>query len=321
MARTGALAHVKVLAQASGTGVWLADITARAAGLKPGDSLRVDGLQSFSHPSSPHLRVKGIYRALAHSAETDYWANFYQDIYPQCLDCGIPSPFAFVDETSLFHLLAGRNAGLENIVELPVDPNGVTLADARTLNRKFDAVRNELRRSALGEKLGCSRLAARSQCRAISSLSAAVILADRNASAVTPAVTLLADLGTGIALAVSVRENVEYPVRLAGGDYARAQLLLERLGLAELAERPPQETSIGQQQRTALARALVLEPAVLLADEPTSHQDAGWRDAVWHVLVEAADAGTSCLIATHEEQIADYATRVWKVDSGVVTSS
>jgi len=121
---------------------------------------------------------------------------------------------------------------------------------------------------------------------------------------------------------LSVRENVEYPVRLAGLDLrgGGVQTLLDRLGLAELADRPPQETSIGQQQRTALARALVLEPVVLLADEPTSHQDAGWRDAVWQLLVQAAESGTACLIATHEEEIAQYATRVWQVDSGVVRS-
>src|SRR5438067_9050150 len=106
--------------------------------------------------------------------------------------------------------------------------------------------------------------------------------------------------------------------RLVAADGAAAEALLERLGLAELAGRPPQETSIGQQQRTALARALVLQPAVLLADEPTSHQDAGWRDADWKVLVDAAESGTACLVATHEEEIARYANGVWQVDSGVV---
>jgi putative ABC transport system ATP-binding protein len=124
----------------------------------------------------------------------------------------------------------------------------------------------------------------------------------------------------GLLPELTVRENVEFPARLAGAD-ADAQGLLERLGLDELADRPPQETSIGQQQRTALARALVLRPAVLLADEPTSHQDAGWRDAVWRLLVEAADSGTSCLVATHEEEIARYANRVWEVESGVVKSA
>ena len=125
----------------------------------------------------------------------------------------------------------------------------------------------------------------------------------------------------GLLPELSVRENVEYPARLMSGPLDRAEVLLERFGLAELADRPPQETSIGQQQRTALARALVLEPAVLLADEPTSHQDAGWRDAVWQLLVEASASGTACLIATHEEEIAAYATRVWQIDSGVVESA
>jgi putative ABC transport system ATP-binding protein len=124
----------------------------------------------------------------------------------------------------------------------------------------------------------------------------------------------------GLLPELSVRENVELPARLADVD-ADADGLLERLGLAELAERSPLETSIGQQQRTALARALVLGPAVLLADEPTSHQDAGWRDAVWRLLVDAAESGTACIVATHEEEIARYANQVWHVDSGVVESA
>jgi ABC-type lipoprotein export system ATPase subunit len=126
----------------------------------------------------------------------------------------------------------------------------------------------------------------------------------------------------GLLPELSVRENVEYPARLAGQlDERREAIdsLLERLGLSEHAARPPQETSIGQQQRTALARALALEPAVLLADEPTSHQDAGWRDGVWRVLVEAAESGTACLIATHEPEIARYATRVWEIAEGVLS--
>jgi putative ABC transport system ATP-binding protein len=125
----------------------------------------------------------------------------------------------------------------------------------------------------------------------------------------------------GLLPELSVRENVEYPARLAGRlDERRGAIdsLLERLGLAEHAARPPQETSIGQQQRTALARALVLEPALLLADEPTSHQDAGWRDRVWRVLVQAAESGTACLIATHERDIARYASTVWEVVEGTV---
>jgi ABC-type lipoprotein export system ATPase subunit len=94
--------------------------------------------------------------------------------------------------------------------------------------------------------------------------------------------------------------------------------LIERLGLSEHANRLPSEISVGQQQRTALARALVLEPAILLADEPTSHQDAGWRDSVWDLLLEAATAGTTCVVATHEDGVAEYAATIWRVDDGAV---
>ncbi|HEY3920584.1 MAG TPA: hypothetical protein VGL76_00550 [Gaiellaceae bacterium] len=208
MARTDVLAHVKILSSVPGPGLWISDITAHAAGVKPGQTIRLDGLNSFSHPGSPRIRVKGIYRSLAHSPETDYWANFQQDIYPQGLDAPVPPSFAFLDQALLFHVIGGRTTGLLNVIEMPVDPAGVTLADARTLDSKFQAVGNALYRSALGEKLGCSRDAARSDCSEVSSLSAAVILADQDSSAVTPAVSLLSDLGTGIALAVAAAAGV-----------------------------------------------------------------------------------------------------------------
>jgi putative ABC transport system ATP-binding protein len=126
----------------------------------------------------------------------------------------------------------------------------------------------------------------------------------------------------GLIPELSVRENLELPIRLRGanaGAADRVDELLERLGLAALASRLPAETSIGQQQRTALARALVLRPAVLLADEPTSHQDAAWRDAVWEELRRAGAEGTACLAATHEERAAGYATALWEIAEGVVT--
>lgn len=125
----------------------------------------------------------------------------------------------------------------------------------------------------------------------------------------------------GLLPELSVRENVEYPARLLDSleQYSPSvERLLTELGLAELAERPPTETSIGQQQRTALARALVLRPPMLLADEPTSHQDAGWRDAVWRLLLEAAAEGTTCLVATHEEEATQYATRTLRMAEGAI---
>jgi ABC-type lipoprotein export system ATPase subunit len=124
----------------------------------------------------------------------------------------------------------------------------------------------------------------------------------------------------GLIPELTVRENVELPARLDGRKLAqRVDELLGRLGLTELASRLPSETSIGQQQRTALARALLLQPAVLLADEPTSHQDAGWRDAVWQQLLRATEEGSACLAATHEEHAGRYASRLWEISGGRVT--
>ena len=109
----------------------------------------------------------------------------------------------------------------------------------------------------------------------------------------------------GLLPELSVRENVAYPLRLAGDPAAeRVDDLLEALDLTELADRSPSETSIGQQQRSALARALVARPRVLLADEPTGHQDAGSALAVVRALRGVAERGTACLVATHDEEVA-----------------
>jgi putative ABC transport system ATP-binding protein len=111
----------------------------------------------------------------------------------------------------------------------------------------------------------------------------------------------------GLLPELTVRENVEYPARLAGRlDEVRPWIaaLFELLALDGLENRSPLETSIGQQQRTALARALALRPQLLLADEPTGHQDAGSALAVVRALHEAVEAGSSCLVATHDEEVA-----------------
>lgn len=139
-----------------------------------------------------------------------------------------------------------------------------------------------------------------------------------------PAWDALAYLAQRFALLpeLTVRENVELPLRLAhlpGG--APVDSLFERLALAELAERRPDEISIGQQQRAALARALVCSPTVLLADEPTSHQDAASAELVWDALAAAADAGTACLVATHDDEAAPRGDRVWHIADGRVAAS
>ena len=123
----------------------------------------------------------------------------------------------------------------------------------------------------------------------------------------------------GLLPELTVRQNIELPIRLNPDNSLNPEntdALLERLGLTDLAGRLPSETSIGQQQRIALARALILRPAILLADEPTSHQDAGWREMVWQTLAEATNRGTACLVATHDETVSRHATNIWRIEDG-----
>ena len=123
----------------------------------------------------------------------------------------------------------------------------------------------------------------------------------------------------GLLEELTVRENVEYPARLAGrleelGDTVDG--LLERLGLAHLADRRPAEISVGEQQRTALARAVVLSPVALLVDEPTGHQDAAWATVVLEELERAVAAGSGCLAATHDPLARRFADRELRMADG-----
>jgi putative ABC transport system ATP-binding protein len=123
----------------------------------------------------------------------------------------------------------------------------------------------------------------------------------------------------GLIEELTVRGNVELPARLAGrldAESDRADHLIEHLGLAGLAERPPDEISLGEQQRTALARALILRPDLLLVDEPTGHQDAGWASRVISTLNVAAGEGTCCLVATHSDEVASYASKTLRMEDG-----
>jgi putative ABC transport system ATP-binding protein len=123
----------------------------------------------------------------------------------------------------------------------------------------------------------------------------------------------------GLLEELTIRENLEYPARLAGRrDELRERIddLIEGLGLEDLAERFPTETSIGQQQRAALARALVLAPTVLLADEPSGHQDAAWASAVFARLRRAAAGGTASLVATHNAEVLPYVDTTFRMANG-----
>jgi ABC-type lipoprotein export system ATPase subunit len=115
-------------------------------------------------------------------------------------------------------------------------------------------------------------------------------------------------------------ENVELPVRLgtAPGAAARVDELIGSLGLSAIAARLPGETSLGEQQRAAVARALVGSPKLLLADEPTAHQDALWSRRVLETLTEAVVSGAACIVASHHRETVEYCNRVAGIRDGQV---
>jgi ABC-type polar amino acid transport system ATPase subunit len=103
---------------------------------------------------------------------------------------------------------------------------------------------------------------------------------------------------------------------------ARARALLAKVGLANKAEAYPALLSGGQQQRAAIARALAMEPRVMLFDEPTSALDPELRDEVLQVLRQLAEEGMTMIVVTHEMQFArDSAHRVVFRDGGRVAES
>jgi len=111
----------------------------------------------------------------------------------------------------------------------------------------------------------------------------------------------------------SALHNVEMPLVYAGegGRTARAREALVAVGLADRAHHQPTELSGGQQQRAAIARALVTNPAILLADEPTGNLDSGSSLATLN-----AEQGRTVVLITHEQDIARFATRVVELRDG-----
>ncbi|MBS7663244.1 ABC transporter ATP-binding protein [Pseudomonas lalucatii] len=105
---------------------------------------------------------------------------------------------------------------------------------------------------------------------------------------------------------LSVADNLAFQARLAGRHDAQWQAeLSERLGLATVLRRYPEQLSVGQQQRVALGRALAARPPLLLADEPTGSLDERSADEVLALLLDLlGDSATSLLMVTHSPQVA-----------------
>ena len=119
--------------------------------------------------------------------------------------------------------------------------------------------------------------------------------------------------------ALSVLDNVLLPSVLYSRrrpPRRRAESLLEAVGIAELARVGPHELSGGELRRMAVARALLMEPGVVLADEPTAGLDEESTAAVLELLRKTAQEGAAVLVVTHEEEAAGFADRVLTMDAG-----
>lgn len=113
--------------------------------------------------------------------------------------------------------------------------------------------------------------------------------------------------------------NAAAPLLIAGWSRKKAREhaleLLDRVGVAGRAEHRPGELSGGEQQRVAIARAVIRRPRVILADEPTGNLDAATSSAILHLLREVAGDRMTVVIATHDEQVTAFGTRVIEVAS------
>jgi len=121
-------------------------------------------------------------------------------------------------------------------------------------------------------------------------------------------------------------ENVAMPLFIRGVDMAEAQdkarALLSEIGLEDRCEHRPTELSGGERQRTAIARALVTEPKVVLADEPTGNLDVDTASSVFDTMVDLNQrVGTALVMVTHDNSLAARMDRVLKLDHGTVVDS
>lgn len=122
---------------------------------------------------------------------------------------------------------------------------------------------------------------------------------------------------------LSAVDNVALPLRVSGVSRKdarqRARTLLQSMGLGHRLEHKPGELSGGEQQRVAVARALVLDPAVILADEPTGNLDKANSDAVFDLLKAATRKGRQAVVmVTHNADLAERTDRVVRMEDGAI---
>jgi putative ABC transport system ATP-binding protein len=122
----------------------------------------------------------------------------------------------------------------------------------------------------------------------------------------------------------SALANVELPLIYAGIKSSerreRAESVLEKVGLADRMDHKPNELSGGQRQRVAVARALINNPSILLADEPTGNLDSKTGYEIMELFEDLYSQGNTIILVTHEEEIASHARRIVRLRDGLLES-
>jgi putative ABC transport system ATP-binding protein len=123
---------------------------------------------------------------------------------------------------------------------------------------------------------------------------------------------------------LSAWENVALPLAYRNGQFkhqdqlARAREALSRVNLDHRVDHQPTELSGGERQRVAIARALVTQPAVILADEPTGNLDSQTGAEIMQLLKELNQEGRTIVVVTHDLNVAQYASRIYRMHDGVL---
>ncbi|MDN4162096.1 ABC transporter ATP-binding protein [Nocardioides abyssi] len=120
----------------------------------------------------------------------------------------------------------------------------------------------------------------------------------------------------GLVEGLGVEDNVLLPTYTSSAPAVPFDRLAAELDLDGFADRRVGETSLGEQQRIAVARGLVLSPRVLVLDEPTGHQDDDRAELVTAALARAAHAGSAVLVSSHDPRVQRIADRVLRLDEG-----
>ena len=100
----------------------------------------------------------------------------------------------------------------------------------------------------------------------------------------------------------------------------RAEEVLNQVGLADRMDHQPNQLSGGQRQRVAVARALVNNPSIILADEPTGNLDSKTSEEIMKLFGDIHKLGNTVIVVTHEEEVAAYAHRIIRLRDGMVES-